>query len=864
MDPAARAVEREMEAAVLQRLGPTALEASALPAAPRPAGPGRGPGAARGAGAGMGSVPEGQELTEERLRGEDKRLGRVRAAFQGGASRLSREKGLQQVDATGTLEDGVVLWGSRHPGPATVFEAAPPDAYLCLYCRDLLHQPVLFPCGHSFCRACVNTPGERLSCPECKTEHLREHVQADDTAQQMIQDLRILCQWSCMFKRDGESLQLMPDGCRRVLKLGEREKHEMVCEKALVRCQFVDDSDPDAPVRCPAPVRRCHAREHEAACPFRPVRCAKCRKKVAFRALARHLERECTVHACPNGCGATFRMEDADEHMRTACPFLIVQCTFVDDATPELAQCNNFCRRKDLRRHQAACEFRRFQCEHCRELVPVRRAQWHAARCTERPVPCPRNCGELVPRHYLEQHLETECPDKTVECEYRRYGCGHRALRSQMPSHMRECMAKHMSLVTRHVNTFEDRFAAIDKRVEGVARQLDGELKQRDTEFTILKGKLGVVEKEHRESLGNVCAEVDALGRALHDPLNDFIDKVNFQEAQNSEARTRLYREFKAVEATFTEEIQYRFAEVQRLQNDFNAFRLASADAMDDMRADHARQWEERGARGAADKAELGAAIAQVRKEVEEDSVLHITKLTCLTEEIGALEGKVAGILRETSLQRDWPDRRAALIQTSAAARLGGADPFLLAASGGKGQRMRSAASDLAFESLDLSGAPDPAVSSLRRAQALGGPASPARADSGLKRSPFPDLATPVSDAVQGASPSTVKVAPASPSRDRREQAREERQIAEQYRQRVVEKQKQQAPPPKRAADRGGAASPKPGIAPVIVSPTDWDRRHQEKVHRSMKRMRDKLGKPLAHESLTALRRTYGEELPKR
>ena len=118
----------------------------------------------------------------QRLRGEDKRLGRVRAAFQGGASRLSREKGLQQVDATGTLEDGVVLWGSRHPGPATVFEAAPPDAYLCLYCRDLLHQPVLFPCGHSFCRACVNAPGERLSCPECKTEHLREHVQADDTA----------------------------------------------------------------------------------------------------------------------------------------------------------------------------------------------------------------------------------------------------------------------------------------------------------------------------------------------------------------------------------------------------------------------------------------------------------------------------------------------------------------------------------------------------------------------------------------------------------------------------------------------------------------------------------------------------------
>ena len=31
-----------------------------------------------------------------------------------------------------------------------------------------------------------------------------------------------------------------------------------------------------------------------------------------------------------------------------------------------------------------------------------------------------------------------------------------------------------------------------------------------------------------------------------------------------------------------------------------------------------------------------------------------------------------------------------------------------------------------------------------------------------------------------------------------------------------------------------------------------------------MKRIRDKLGKPLAHESLTALRRTHGEELPKR
>uniref|UniRef100_A0A8C1VFM7 RING-type domain-containing protein n=1 Tax=Cyprinus carpio TaxID=7962 RepID=A0A8C1VFM7_CYPCA len=39
------------------------------------------------------------------------------------------------------------------------------DEFLCPMCQDLLKDPVVIPCGHSYCKSCIT---DFYSCPQCR------------------------------------------------------------------------------------------------------------------------------------------------------------------------------------------------------------------------------------------------------------------------------------------------------------------------------------------------------------------------------------------------------------------------------------------------------------------------------------------------------------------------------------------------------------------------------------------------------------------------------------------------------------------------------------------------------------------------
>eukprot|EP00976_Prorocentrum_cordatum_P115155 1195964-Prorocentrum_minimum.AAC.2 len=50
-----------------------------------------------------------------------------------------------------------------------LFEVPPPADLRCVICWELFRDPVITPCGHSFCRACVDTElNSSGRCPICR------------------------------------------------------------------------------------------------------------------------------------------------------------------------------------------------------------------------------------------------------------------------------------------------------------------------------------------------------------------------------------------------------------------------------------------------------------------------------------------------------------------------------------------------------------------------------------------------------------------------------------------------------------------------------------------------------------------------
>ena len=80
-----------------------------------------------------------------------------------------------------------------------------------------------------------------------------------------------------------------------------------------------------------------------------------------------------------------------------------------------------------------------------------------------RPVDCPNKCGQVVQHQKLEEHLSSECELSEVECEFSHAGCEAKMLRRDLPSHMTDNMAEHMSLLAKENRQFKATSMAVQK-----------------------------------------------------------------------------------------------------------------------------------------------------------------------------------------------------------------------------------------------------------------------------------------------------------------------------------------------------------------------------------------------------------------
>ena len=123
----------------------------------------------------------------------------------------------------------------------------------------------------------------------------------------------------------------------------------------------------------------------------------------------------------------------------TGCQLVAIQCAF----------CLNDIQRKDIEEHEEdICPERPYSCEYCEEYestyTDVTANHWQV--CPSRPVPCPNECGRSPKLGALDDHIANECPLQLIECAFEYAGCNEKLHRKDMPDHITQSLALHMSL----------------------------------------------------------------------------------------------------------------------------------------------------------------------------------------------------------------------------------------------------------------------------------------------------------------------------------------------------------------------------------------------------------------------------------
>lgn len=175
------------------------------------------------------------------------------------------------------------------------------------------------------------------------------------------------------------------------------------------------------------------------------IRCPSCRstnyKHMRYLPLTRKIN-ELMVY-CPhkdNGCEEQVKLELIEEHSNK-CEYQLVPCPH-DSCTEHLPK-------KNLEYHtEKECLYRKVLCEYCMEEGEYYTIIFtHAEICPDYPLSCTNECGETnIKRKDMDDH-RNECPQEFIRCTFAEVGCKEWEYREDLPTHLRENLEKHLSLL---------------------------------------------------------------------------------------------------------------------------------------------------------------------------------------------------------------------------------------------------------------------------------------------------------------------------------------------------------------------------------------------------------------------------------
>jgi len=106
------------------------------------------------------------------------------------------------------------------------------EAYLCAICYEILNEPMMIKCGHTFCKVCIFREIDvRKRCPLCRTAVSFEHASPNIAVLSTVENIEIYCRYGC--KKDSSCAGMWvpdPHGCTQIIRHKERLLHEKDCK----------------------------------------------------------------------------------------------------------------------------------------------------------------------------------------------------------------------------------------------------------------------------------------------------------------------------------------------------------------------------------------------------------------------------------------------------------------------------------------------------------------------------------------------------------------------------------------------------------------------------------------------------------
>ncbi|XP_078271224.1 TNF receptor-associated factor 6-like [Rhinoraja longicauda] len=143
-----------------------------------------------------------------------------------------------------------------------------------------------------------------------------------------------------------------------------------------------------------------------------------------------------TVKCSNKGCYQKMELRHLEDHQ--------VQCeyTFVD-----CPQCGSVLWRKELQEHVGSdCPKRPVACENCAMLMPYQEKKDHDQSCPLANVTCEYCNMELI-REQMPNHYNLDCPKAPVPCTFSTFGCPEKMQRNDLAMHLQDYTQAHMRMM---------------------------------------------------------------------------------------------------------------------------------------------------------------------------------------------------------------------------------------------------------------------------------------------------------------------------------------------------------------------------------------------------------------------------------
>ena len=206
----------------------------------------------------------------------------------------------------------------------------------------------------------------------------------------------------------------------------------------------------------------------ETECPRRKVDCQYCHITGEHQFIEGGHKERCPKLPlpCPNKCEVGSICREEMENHRKVCLLEIIKCSH---------NCGKTLEQRYLTSHiETECPCRTVECQYCRITGEYQFVQGlrHRKICPKLPLPCPNKCeaGSIL-REGMEAHRK-ECPLEMVQCEYHNVGCEERMMRKELEKHMKEKMEQHLGLTKDHLASTKDDATQAKKQL----RQMKGKM----------------------------------------------------------------------------------------------------------------------------------------------------------------------------------------------------------------------------------------------------------------------------------------------------------------------------------------------------------------------------------------------------